>query len=72
MPALQSAIGKCVRLGYKPLAVNPWSAPMASQLLARPFAALRPTAESASAVIAPPYDVVSTDEARELLHVAQR
>jgi uncharacterized protein (DUF1015 family) len=34
--------------------------------LARPFAALRPTAEHAAAVIAPPYDVVSTDEARAL------
>jgi uncharacterized protein (DUF1015 family) len=39
---------------------------MASQVLARPFAALRPTAESAADVIAPPYDVVSTDEARAL------
>lgn len=39
---------------------------MASQFLARPFAALRPTAESAADVIAPPYDVVSTDEARAL------
>jgi uncharacterized protein (DUF1015 family) len=34
--------------------------------LARPFAALRPTAGHAAAVIAPPYDVVSTDEARAL------
>jgi uncharacterized protein (DUF1015 family) len=32
----------------------------------RPFAALRPTRDSASAVIAPPYDVVTTDEARAL------
>jgi uncharacterized protein (DUF1015 family) len=32
----------------------------------RPFAALRPTRESAPAVVAPPYDVVSTDEARAL------
>jgi uncharacterized protein (DUF1015 family) len=63
---LQSVIGKGVRLGYKPRTVNPWSAPMAPQLLARPFAALRPTAESAADVIAPPYDVVSTDEARGL------
>jgi uncharacterized protein (DUF1015 family) len=39
---------------------------MASQFLARPFAALRPTAESAADVIAPPYEVVSTDEARAL------
>ena len=39
-------------------------APMTT--LARPFAALRPTAESAADVIAPPYDVVSTDEARAL------
>ena len=39
---------------------------MASQFLARPFAALRPTADSAANVIAPPYDVVSTDEARAL------
>ena len=39
---------------------------MVSQFLARPFAALRPTAASASAVIAPPYDVVSADEARAL------
>src|SRR5688572_22894144 len=60
------AIGKCVRLRYKPRTFNPWSAPMASQFLARPFAALRPTAESAADVIAPPYDVVSTDEARVL------
>jgi hypothetical protein len=37
---------------------------MASQFLARPFAALRPTADGAPDVIAPPYDVVSTDEAR--------
>ncbi|HEX5045733.1 MAG TPA: DUF1015 domain-containing protein, partial [Gammaproteobacteria bacterium] len=34
--------------------------------LVRPFAALRPTAETAGDVIAPPYDVVSTDEARAL------
>ncbi|HSC14880.1 MAG TPA: DUF1015 domain-containing protein, partial [Gammaproteobacteria bacterium] len=34
--------------------------------LVRPFAALRPTAEHAAAVIAPPYDVVSTEEARAL------
>ena len=32
----------------------------------RPFRALRPRPETASAVIAPPYDVVSVDEAREL------
>src|SRR5580765_6017211 len=31
-----------------------------------PFAALRPTPESAAAVAAVPYDVVSTDEARVL------
>ena len=78
MRGLQSAIGKCVRLGYKPCkrlpgvaeacprAINLWSAPMASQFLARPFAALRPTAGSAADVIAPPYDVVSADEARAL------
>jgi uncharacterized protein (DUF1015 family) len=35
-------------------------------VLVRPFAALRPTAASAAAVIAPPYDVVSTEEARAL------
>jgi uncharacterized protein (DUF1015 family) len=34
--------------------------------LVRPFAALRPTAASAAAVVAPPYDVVNTDEARAL------
>jgi len=34
--------------------------------LVRPFAALRPTASSAAAVVAPPYDVVSTEEARAL------
>ena len=34
--------------------------------LVRPFAALRPTAESAADVIAPPYDVVNTEEARAL------
>ncbi len=34
--------------------------------VARPFAALRPTAEHAAAVIAPPYDVVSPAEARAL------
>jgi len=35
--------------------------------LVKPFAALRPRAEHAAAVIAPPYDVVSTDEARALV-----
>jgi len=35
--------------------------------LVRPFAALRPVAEHAAAVIAPPYDVVSTAEARKLV-----
>lgn len=35
--------------------------------LVRPFAALRPEAEHAAAVVAPPYDVVSTAEARELV-----
>ena len=39
---------------------------MAAQLLVRPFAALRPTPETAADVIAPPYDVVSTEEARAL------
>ena len=34
--------------------------------LVQPFAALRPTAETAAAVIAPPYDVVNVDEARAL------
>jgi uncharacterized protein (DUF1015 family) len=34
--------------------------------LARPFAALRPRADTAQAVIAPPYDVVDTEEARLL------
>jgi uncharacterized protein (DUF1015 family) len=34
--------------------------------LIRPFAALRPRRETAQAVIAPPYDVVDTDEARSL------
>jgi uncharacterized protein (DUF1015 family) len=34
--------------------------------LVRPFRALRPRPERAADVIAPPYDVVSTDEAREL------
>ncbi len=32
----------------------------------QPFRALRPTAETAAAVSSVPYDVVSTDEAREL------
>jgi len=35
--------------------------------LVRPFAALRPRPERAIDVIAPPYDVVSTDEARALV-----
>ncbi len=35
-------------------------------VLVRPFAALRPTAATAAAVVAPPYDVVSTEEARTL------
>lgn len=34
--------------------------------LVRPFAALRPRQETAQAVVAPPYDVVDTDEARSL------
>ena len=33
----------------------------------KPFAALRPDAEHAAAVVAPSYDVVSADEARELV-----
>ena len=39
---------------------------MSKTTLVRPFAALRPTAEHAAAVIAPPYDVLSTEEARAL------
>jgi uncharacterized protein (DUF1015 family) len=39
--------------------------PMTAPLV-RPFAALRPDAAHAAAVIAPPYDVVSSDEARAL------
>ncbi len=35
--------------------------------LVKPFAALRPTADHASAVVAPPYDVVNTQEARRLV-----
>jgi uncharacterized protein (DUF1015 family) len=34
--------------------------------LVRPFAALRPTAATAADVVAPPYDVVTTEEARAL------
>ena len=41
-----------------------YNSPMNS--LIRPFAALRPEAEHAAAVVAPPYDVVSTEEARSL------
>ncbi len=37
-----------------------------TKTLVRPFAALRPTPEHAADVIAPPYDVVSTEEARAL------
>jgi len=33
----------------------------------RPFAGLRPTPEMAADVAAPPYDVLSSDEARELV-----
>jgi uncharacterized protein (DUF1015 family) len=39
---------------------------MTMSALVQPFAALRPTAQTAADVIAPPYDVVSTDEARAL------
>jgi uncharacterized protein (DUF1015 family) len=39
---------------------------MTIETLVRPFAALRPTPAHAASVIAPPYDVVSTDEARAL------
>jgi len=39
---------------------------MTSKTLVRPFAALRPTPEHAASVIAPPYDVVNTEEARAL------
>jgi uncharacterized protein (DUF1015 family) len=35
--------------------------------LVRPFAALRPTSDHAGAVVAPPYDVVNTAEARSLV-----
>ena len=35
--------------------------------LIKPFRALRPSAETAAAVIAPPYDVVNSAEARELV-----
>ena len=34
--------------------------------LLAPFSALRPSPEYAQAVVAPPYDVISRDEAREL------
>jgi uncharacterized protein (DUF1015 family) len=34
----------------------------------RPFRALRPAGDNASRVAAPPYDVISTDEARALAH----
>ncbi|HEX9876822.1 MAG TPA: DUF1015 family protein [Gammaproteobacteria bacterium] len=40
---------------------------MSSHTLVKPFAALRPQADHASAVAAPPYDVVSTAEARRLV-----
>lgn len=36
------------------------------RFLVRPFAALRPAAQHAQAVAAPPYDVVNSDEAREM------
>lgn len=42
------------------------SAPVSAKPLLRPFAALRPAPEFAADVAAPPYDVVSSDEAREM------
>ena len=39
---------------------------MHAPVLVRPFSALRPTPAHAAAVIAPPYDVVNTEEARAL------
>ena len=39
---------------------------MHKEFLGRPFPALRPTKESATAVIAPPYDVINLKEAKEL------
>lgn len=36
-------------------------------MLTRPFAALRPNPTTAQAVVAPPYDVIDTDEARALV-----
>ena len=39
---------------------------MTAKPLLRPFAALRPAPQFAADVAAPPYDVVSTDEAREM------
>src|SRR5262245_34659416 len=42
------------------------STSMTASSFVHPFAALRPTAETAADVIAPPYDVVSTEEARAL------
>jgi len=37
--------------------------------LVKPFAALRPPTDHASAVVAPPYDVVNTEEARDLVEL---
>jgi len=39
---------------------------MHKEFLGRPFPALRPTKESVTAVIAPPYDVINLKEAKEL------
>jgi uncharacterized protein (DUF1015 family) len=56
-------------MGSNPLSdadILPRRSAMTSTPLVRPFAALRPTADTAADVIAPPYDVVSTEEARSL------
>lgn len=57
------AVGTTIVLTQLP----PEQRPDTMNTLVKPFAALRPTADHASAVVAPPYDVVSTEEARNLV-----
>ena len=50
------------------LADEPADAPVSAEALIRPFTGIRPVAGHAADVIAPPYDVVSSEEARARAH----
>lgn len=64
LPKSHAPLSACRRLGYSRQPSRP-PEPFFTMIRIHPFAALRPPAEFAAEVASDPYDVISTEEARE-------